>query len=324
MAFNTSDDTDRNSAAEAENEFYVRAFAAWVLLLLPGLFLALVFSQWLLYLVVVPIIAAPCTIWIYDLLQLLRLLRKRSNKFLLVTLSGFSLTLLGAAIATQVYVDLSDSFPASVAKRSTTISEYAQESSVDVHSLLQPNAALKQAKELGMQASIIVQSPPHPLSTWELADQKWTQAIQHLESIPPKTEAYEEAVVKLADYQANQRMIAERIKAEQKASDSYEKGKRIVSELIELSKSVESYRDIDIITLQHMDKKLEVAVQAFSSIPSGTATFEKAQANSNVHKDSHQTIQSMIATLRDCHEMLPCNIAESQWLIFVRDFEKIR
>ncbi|MGB3532648.1 MAG: tetratricopeptide repeat protein [Microcoleaceae cyanobacterium] len=76
--------------------------------------------------------------------------------------------------------------------------------------------SLEKAKKLAWEASQLVQNPPHPQSTWQTAQQRWQQAIQVLEKIPPESSDFVEAQQKLTQYKNNYLLIQQQYqKAEQ-------------------------------------------------------------------------------------------------------------
>lgn len=160
--------------------------------------------------------------------------------------------------------------------------------------------ALEPAKSLARQASEIVQQPPHPLSVWKAADQKWTQAVQHLESIPRNVDVYDEAIDKLVSYRGNQTAIAQRIKTEESAATSYETGRVLIDELVEMTQSLDYPKEKDLPILKQVSAKLESELQAFRAIPSGTASSDAAQKRLSSHNNDYQSIQRAIETLETC------------------------
>jgi len=81
----------------------------------------------------------------------------------------------------------------------------------------QPLENLDQAKKIAMEASIIVQSPPHPTQVWYDAKQKWQQAINLLKQIPPQSALFAEAQQKIKSYQGNYAFVSRQFDLDQKA-----------------------------------------------------------------------------------------------------------
>ena len=72
-------------------------------------------------------------------------------------------------------------------------------------------ANFKAAQNLGMEASFLVQDPPHPFPIWQQAANKWQQAINLLEAIPEGTSVSEQAKQKLAQYRFNYNAISQKL-----------------------------------------------------------------------------------------------------------------
>ncbi|MGB3404628.1 MAG: tetratricopeptide repeat protein [Microcoleaceae cyanobacterium] len=90
---------------------------------------------------------------------------------------------------------------------------------------------LEKAKQLAWQASILVQNPPHPQSTWQSAKDKWQEAIEILVKIPPEHSDFIEAQQKLTNYKNNYLLIQQQWeKAEQALQLNNKAIKQIESE----------------------------------------------------------------------------------------------
>ena len=76
---------------------------------------------------------------------------------------------------------------------------------------------LDQAKKLAMEASILVQNPPHPTQVWYDAKQKWQQAINLLKQIPQQSALFPEAQQKIKSYQGNYAFVSRQFDLDQKA-----------------------------------------------------------------------------------------------------------
>ncbi|MEB3340249.1 hypothetical protein [Okeania sp.] len=63
------------------------------------------------------------------------------------------------------------------------------------------------AKKSAIEASTIVQNPPHPLDVWQEAQTKWQEAINLLQQIPPDAFVAPEALEKLDLYRINYRAV---------------------------------------------------------------------------------------------------------------------
>ncbi|MBE9063239.1 hypothetical protein [cf. Phormidesmis sp. LEGE 11477] len=316
MTSDASKKVGRNKKVSASQEFYVRTIAAWLLLLVPGLLIAFVSGRWLLFLLIGPAIASPLTICVYDLFQFLKKPGNKTKKLIVFALLGLGLALLLSFVGTQIYsrqpvIYRRNSLPereqstngkTSDSTNLPLVQPLAQPNSQSV-SLVQPPqpvAAFDQATYLGLQAAEIVQNPPHPISVWQSAYQRWEQAIQYLDSISSDTEVYAEAQMKLADYQANQAVIGQRIELEKSAAASYETASSLIDELVEMTESIEYVRPQDLPMLSQISAKLEAAIEEFETIPTGTALSASAQKQLEFHRKVRQGLQSTIETLETC------------------------
>jgi Skp family chaperone for outer membrane proteins len=73
---------------------------------------------------------------------------------------------------------------------------------------------LEAAQKLALEASVIVQKPPYPLTVWQTAQDKWQKAVNLLESIPEDAFIAAEAQEKLDIYRTNLEIIRQRVKIE--------------------------------------------------------------------------------------------------------------
>ncbi len=67
------------------------------------------------------------------------------------------------------------------------------------------------AQKLGIEASVIVQNPPHPAQVWQEAQAKWQEAINLLQDIPQDIFIAPEAVEKLDLYRTNYKAVSIRL-----------------------------------------------------------------------------------------------------------------
>jgi hypothetical protein len=174
----------------------------------------------------------------------------------------------------------------------------------------QANKDLEAAQRLAMEASIIVQNPPHPLEIWQQAQAKWQESIKLLEAIPENLPAYVQAQEKLVTYQTNYAALTKRVEIEQNASNT-------ITTIEDLAKqSVELVQDTPytIEVLKNAQEKLKEAMNLLKSIPSGTAASAKAESLMRVYGDNSKAIQSKIEQLEFCKRlnMTSCTDAEIQ------------
>lgn len=77
--------------------------------------------------------------------------------------------------------------------------------------------ALAAAETEAFAAAVTVQNPPHPLAVWQRSQDQWQRAVAQLQAVPPQTQAAAIAQTKLASYQRNEAVIAQRVRFAQTA-----------------------------------------------------------------------------------------------------------
>lgn len=174
----------------------------------------------------------------------------------------------------------------------------------------QANRDLEAAQRLAMEASLIVQNPPHSLEIWQQAQAKWQESIKLLEAIPKDLPVYVQVQNKLVNYRTNYAAISKRIEIEQNASSTINAIEDLAKQSIELVKNTPYTIDV----LKKAQEKLNEAIDLLKSIPSGTAASAKAESLMKVYGDNSKAIQSKIEQLEFCQRlnMTSCTDAETQ------------
>ncbi|MBD2440869.1 hypothetical protein [Nostoc sp. FACHB-110] len=135
------------------------------------------------------------------------------------------------------------------------------------------NANFKAAQVLGLEASSLVQKPPHPLIVWEQAKFKWQEAIKLLESIPDNTSVSAQAKAKLNNYRFYHHAISKKLISEQKALANLESAHKLAIEahfFVQSSPHSLSIR-------QQAKGKWEQAINLLKQIPKNTFVYKQAQ-----------------------------------------------
>ncbi len=71
------------------------------------------------------------------------------------------------------------------------------------------------ARQMALEAAVMVQNPPHPLPVWESALKKWQEAVKQLEGIPPEGTLVSESARKtLERYRVNLTIATVRLERE--------------------------------------------------------------------------------------------------------------
>lgn len=161
-----------------------------------------------------------------------------------------------------------------------------------------------------MQASVIVQNPPHPLEVWQQAQGKWQESIKLLEAIPENLPAYVQAQEKLVTYQTNYAALTKRIEIEQNASNRINNAENLAIQSVELVKATPYTIEV----LKNAQKQLKEAIDLLKSVPSETALSAKAESLIQVYSNNSKEIQDKLEKLELCSRlnMTSCSDAEIQ------------
>ncbi|MCC5629800.1 hypothetical protein LC613_17820 [Nostoc sphaeroides CHAB 2801] len=153
-----------------------------------------------------------------------------------------------------------------------------------------PIINVQAAQKIGMEASLMVQNPPHSPEVWKKAQIKWQEAISLLEKIPEGTSVSEEVKKQISTYRINNQSISTRILNEKKATENFESSQKVA---IEASLMVQNP--------PHMPKvwkqakfKWEAAIKLLESIPKDTFVYKKAQEKLSIYKTNYAVISTQV------------------------------
>ncbi|MBD2439286.1 hypothetical protein [Nostoc sp. FACHB-110] len=152
---------------------------------------------------------------------------------------------------------------------------------------------LKNAQQLAMEASVIVQKPPHPPEVWQQAKSKWQKAISSLESIPQNSKIYPQAKDKLVLYRNNYNAINKTILIEQKALEDF---KLAQQKAWQAALTVQD-KPQQLTSLQQAQSNLSQAIDLLNSIPKSTFISNKANEKINYYRSNYKVINSKIQKL---------------------------
>lgn len=150
-------------------------------------------------------------------------------------------------------------------------------------------ASFKSAQKLGMEASSLVQKPPHSLKVWQQAETKWYQAINLLDSIPNKTSVYQQAKNKLAYYRINYKSISQRVLVEKKALANLELAQKLA---IEANLFVNN-SPYSLPIRQQAQDKWQQAINLLEAIPENTFVFIQAKETLTIYKTNYAAISQI-------------------------------
>jgi hypothetical protein len=134
-------------------------------------------------------------------------------------------------------------------------------------------ANFKAAQNLGLEASGLVQTTPHPLIVWQQAKSKWQEAIKLLENIPEKTSVSTKAKDKLSLYRFYHTAISKKVVLENQAVKDLELAHKLAIEAhIFVESSPHSFQ-----VRQQAKSKWEQAIVLLESIPKNTFVYQQAR-----------------------------------------------
>ncbi len=156
--------------------------------------------------------------------------------------------------------------------------------------LNQDSNNLEKAEKLAMEASLIVQNPPHSLTVWQQSQQKWQEAINLLEKIPNNSSLFLKTQEKLNNYRQNHQVITQRIKTEQKALADFQKAQNLALEATMLTQNPPH----DLTIWKQSQTKWQQAINLLKGIPKGTFVEKQAQEKLQSYQVNYQVITNHI------------------------------
>ena len=156
-------------------------------------------------------------------------------------------------------------------------------------------ANLEAAKEIAMEASILVQSPPHPIEVWQQAQTKWQESINLLETIPENSLVYAQAQEKLATYQNHYSTITGRILIEQTAAENFEVAQQLAWEAAVLVQNPPHPVEVWL----EAQSKIQQAIDLLENIPEGTLVESKAEEKLTIYQGNYEAVTTQIARISE-------------------------
>ncbi|MGD1855072.1 MAG: hypothetical protein ACFB2W_12570 [Leptolyngbyaceae cyanobacterium] len=132
----------------------------------------------------------------------------------------------------------------------------------------QSNDLVTVAKNFGIQAAQLVQGPPHPVSTWQQAEDLWEEAVTTLDRVPEDSPAYVEAQNIKAQYTVNKGQIETRKIQEQDAVAIVKSVRNKVIQLIDKAEQGE---------VRGLQAELQQVIQDLETVPANTTVSSEAQ-----------------------------------------------
>ncbi|MDJ0734135.1 MAG: hypothetical protein QNJ47_08655 [Nostocaceae cyanobacterium] len=151
-------------------------------------------------------------------------------------------------------------------------------------------ANFKSAKKIAMEASLMVQKPPHPLEVWQQAETKWQEALKLLESIPEGTPVSAEAKNKLAAYRLNHKAINQRLITEKEAAANWENAQKLAMEAAVMVQNPPHPQEV----WQNAKVKWEQSINLLESIPKGTFVYQQTKEKLATYRTNYVAISARI------------------------------
>jgi hypothetical protein len=153
-----------------------------------------------------------------------------------------------------------------------------------------PITNLEAAQKIGMEASLMVQNPPHPPEVWTKAQMKWQKAILLLEKIPEGTSVSEQVKKQISTYHINNKAVGRRIFNEKKATENFEYSQQLAIEAAILVQNPPHPSKV----WKEAKIKWEAAIKLLESIPKGTFVSQKAQDKLSIYKTNYVAVSTQI------------------------------
>ena len=146
----------------------------------------------------------------------------------------------------------------------------------------------KSAQKLGMEAAVIVQKPPLPLTNWQQAESKWQKAVNLLETIPQGTSVSKQAKKQLVNYRVNYTTISKRVALEKNAASNLESAEKLALEAEFIVKNASQESAI----MRQGEDKLKQAIHLLQAIPEGTSVSKQVQEKLATYKNKYKEMKT--------------------------------
>lgn len=137
-------------------------------------------------------------------------------------------------------------------------------------SSLRSSNLIEAAKVFAMQAAVLSQNPPHPVSQWEQVVDLWEDAVNRLQKVSVDNPGYLEAQTKLAEYKTNLGIVRTRLQSEQLSSRAISRAKSLIADWQSMQSAAYTNPDRLVSRLQEIIKELD-------SVQPGTTAYAEAQ-----------------------------------------------
>ncbi|MEB3280371.1 MAG: hypothetical protein VKK42_15775 [Lyngbya sp.] len=151
---------------------------------------------------------------------------------------------------------------------------------------------IKSAQKLAEEAGEMIDNPPHPLTVWQTAQDKWGKAIQLLEEVSHEQKDSEEIENKLKIYRTDYNTITQKIAQEQKAVNNLEAAQKLALEASAMVKNP----PYPLTVWQTAEDKWEKAVNLLESIPEDAFIASEAQEKLEIYRTNLEIISQRVKT----------------------------
>ncbi|WP_254174026.1 hypothetical protein [Planktothrix pseudagardhii] len=149
-----------------------------------------------------------------------------------------------------------------------------------------PQSRLDTAEKLAVEASKLIENPPHPLTVWQQAQTQLQDAIQLLEAIPKNYSDSEKINQKLQIYQKDYNSISQILNKEQKATNDLESAKKLAMEAsVMLQNPPESLS-----VWQESEQKWKQSINLLESIPKDSFIYPESQDRLKIYRTNHEAV----------------------------------
>ncbi|GEM_PF-6436962 len=184
--------------------------------------------------------------------------------------------LINAQEKLQQAINLLQSIPSStfVSNEATEMLKNYQDQTNQITQTSKILQDFQEAETLALEASQLVQNPPHPVETWQTAKIKWQDAIKLLSKVAQENIATLEIEKKLNNYQENYQIINNNLAREKSALSNYNQAISLSNTTAELVKNPPHPID----TWKKAINQCNQSVNLLKTISSQTIIYPESQA----------------------------------------------
>lgn len=157
---------------------------------------------------------------------------------------------------------------------------------------------LKSAQALALEASEIVENPPHPLTAWQAAQNKWAESISLLQAIYPNLTRSKLVEEQLNLYQSDYNSVQQKLLQEQTAVTQFKTAKKIALEASVFVKNP----PYPVSTWQEAQDKWQQAINLLETIPQNSFIAPEVQEKLEVYRLNAEEIDKRMIMQQQAQE----------------------